>query len=111
MRAVFGQPGYYAADIIPTREGDYVWTFIGAIGEDQIDEKFDTADGKFNAVERATGLDFPIAASDPVQVAADIQAAHAAAETAQTFGLLGIAAGVVGLLAALTLWLTRPRSV
>src|SRR6266536_6128905 len=76
LRAVFGQPGYYVADIIPTRDGDYVWTFNGAIGDDKIAEKFDTADGKFNAVERAARLEFPIAAPDPAQVSSDIQSAR-----------------------------------
>jgi len=110
LRAVFGQPGYYVADIIPTRDGDYVWTFNGAIGDDKIAEKFDTADGKFNAVERATRLEFPIAAPDPAQVSTDIQIARSAAESAQTLALLGVATGVLGLLAAGGLWLTRPRS-
>src|SRR5207302_6986704 len=36
LRAVFGQPGYYVADVVPTRAGDYVLTFIGALGTDQI---------------------------------------------------------------------------
>jgi hypothetical protein len=110
LRAVFGQPGYYVADIIPTRDGDYVWTFNGAIGDDQIAEKFDTADGKFNAVERSTRLEFPIAAPDPAQVTTDIQSARTAAESAQTLALLGVATGVLGLLAAAGLWLTRRRS-
>jgi len=110
LRAVFGQPGYYVADIIPTRAGDYVLTFNGSIGEDRIDEKFDSADGKFNAVESATGLQFPVAAADPAQVTADIQGARSAAESGQRFGLLGAATGAVALLAALALWLTRPRS-
>ena len=109
LRAVFGQPGYYVADIIPTRDGDYVWTFNGAIGDDKVAEKFDTADGKFNAVERATRLEFPLAAPDPAQVTTDIQAARAAAESAQTLALLGVGVGVLGLLAASGLWLTRPR--
>jgi hypothetical protein len=110
LRAAFGQPGYYLADIIPTRDGDYVWTFNGSIGEDKINnEKFDTADGKFNAVVRATGLEFPIAAPDPVQVSADIQSAQAAAGSAQTLAMLGVGAGLVAILAAATLWLTRPR--
>src|SRR6266852_9182892 len=67
LRAVFGQPGYYVADILPTRDGEYIWTFNGAIGDDKIAEKFDTADGKFNAVERPTRLEFPITAPDPAQ--------------------------------------------
>src|SRR5215470_17475911 len=50
LRAVFGQPGYYVADIVPTRAGDYVWTFTGSIGDDQVSEAFDSADGKFDPV-------------------------------------------------------------
>ncbi|MCA1644763.1 MAG: hypothetical protein LC797_04565 [Chloroflexi bacterium] len=110
MRAVFSQPGYYVADIVPTRDGDYVWTFNGTIGEDRIDEKFDTADGKFNAVVRASGLEFPIAAPDPAQVSAELQSTRTAADSAQTLALLGVATGVLGVLAAFTLWLTRPRA-
>jgi hypothetical protein len=110
LRTVFGQPGFYVADIIPTREGDYVWAFKGSIGEDKIDEKFDTADGKFDSVQRATALEFPVAAPDPAQLSADIQGTRSAAESAQTMALLGVAAGVLGALAAAALFLTRPRS-
>ncbi|HEV7664280.1 MAG TPA: hypothetical protein VGQ62_12140 [Chloroflexota bacterium] len=109
LRAVFGQPGYYVADILPTRDGDYQWTFKGSIAEDQVNEKFDTADGKFNKAEPSTDLQFPIAAPDPVQMSADVQSARAAAQSAQTMGLIGVGAGVVGLLAAVAVWLTRPK--
>ncbi len=111
LRAVFGQPGYYVADIIPTREGDYVWTFNGSIGGDKVAENFDTADGKFNAVERAARLEFPLAAPDPAQVTTDIQSARSAAESAQTVAWLGVSVGVLGLLAAAALWLARPRKI
>jgi hypothetical protein len=109
LRAAFGQPGYYLADLVPTRAGDYVWTFVGSIGSDQIDEKFDTADGKFNAVQTATDVEFPIAAPEPGQIVAELQGARAAAQTAQTIGLIGVGVGLVGLLAAIGLWLSRPR--
>src|SRR5689334_18684235 len=36
LRTVFGQPGYYVADLVPTRAGDYVFTFSGTLGPDQI---------------------------------------------------------------------------
>jgi hypothetical protein len=110
LRAVFGQPGYYVADILPTRDGDYVWTFSGALGDDQVNEKFDTADGKFNAVQGSTALQFPIAAPDPAQTTADVQSAKAAAQTAQTAGMIGIGVGVLALLVAVVVWLTRPRA-
>jgi hypothetical protein len=109
LRAAFGQPGYYLVDIVPTRDGDYVWTFVGTIGGDQISEKFDTADGKFNAVQPATDVQFPIASPDPAQIVSELQSARAAAQTAQTIALIGVGIGVLGLLAALGLFFSRPR--
>jgi hypothetical protein len=110
LRAVFGQPGYYVADILPTRDGDFVWTFTGSIGDDQVNEKFDTADGKFNAVQATAALQFPISVPDPAQTAADVQSAKAAAQTAQTAAMIGIGVGVLALLVAVAVWLTRPRA-
>ena len=109
LRAVFGQPGYYIADILPTREGDYIWTLTGTIADDQINEKFDTADGKFNAVEAGTAIEFPTVAPDPVQMTADLQSARAAASTAQLLAIIGLGVGVLGLVVALAVWFTRPR--
>jgi len=109
LRAVFGQAGYYMADIVPTRDGDYQWIFNGSIGEDQINETFDTADGKFNSVLAQNALQFPITAPDPAQVNAEIQSARAAAQSAQTTSYLGIGVAVLGLLAAAAMWFSRPR--
>jgi hypothetical protein len=109
LRAVFGQPGYYLADLLPTRDGDYQLTFKGSIGEDQINEKFDTADGKFNKVEASTDLQFPVAAPDAVQMNADLQAARTTAAAAQTMATIGVGVGVLALLAAIAVFLMRPR--
>jgi hypothetical protein len=110
LRAVFGQPGYYVADIVPTRDGDYQWTFVGAINGDQINERFDTADGKFDKVNPATALQFPQALPDPSQESAALASAQADAQSARTLGMAGVALGVLGLLAAVGVWLTRPRT-
>jgi hypothetical protein len=69
LRSVFGQKGYYVADIVPTRTGDYQWTFIGSLNGDQINENFDTADGKFHGIEPLDALQFPITTGDPTQIA------------------------------------------
>jgi hypothetical protein len=111
LRAVFGQQGYYVADILPTREGDYQWTFVGSIGEDQINEKFDSADGKFNGVEPVAGLQFPAVAADAQQAFAAASVAQSEAQTARTLAFVGIGLGVLGLLAALAALLARPRAV
>jgi hypothetical protein len=110
LRAVFGQDGYYVADILPTRDGEYQWIFSGTINGDAVSETFDTADGKFNKVEPQTALQFPLALPDPAQSASAVQAAQADAASARTLAYVGIAIGVLGLLAGATAWLTRPRA-
>jgi hypothetical protein len=64
VRAVFGQKGYYVADILPTHEGEFRWTFVGSIEGNAVNDTFDTADGKFNKVEPINGLQFPQALPD-----------------------------------------------
>src|ERR687886_1436002 len=91
LRAVFGQQGYYVADILPTRDGDYQWTFVGSIDGDQVNEKFDTADGKFDGVEPITALQFPQALPDPSQASAAVAAAQAEAQSARMLGMAGVA--------------------
>jgi hypothetical protein len=109
LRAVFGQDGYYVADILPTRDGEYQWIFAGSINGDAVNETFDTADGKFNKVELQTALQFPLALPDPAQSAAAVQAAQADAAGARTLAYIGIAVGVLGVLAGAAAWLSRPR--
>ena len=95
LRAVFGQNGYYVADILPTRAGDHVWTFVGSINGDAISEVFDTADGKFDAVQPITAIEFPAASQD-----ADVQAAR-------NLAYVGIALGLVGMVSAAAAWRRR----
>ena len=109
LRAVFGQPGYYVADVLPTRAGDYVWTFSGSIGGDAVNETFSSADGKFSSVQTSTDVQFPIAAPDPDQLIEQLQASQAAAGRAQTLAYVGVGVGVLGCLLAIAAWLTRPR--
>jgi hypothetical protein len=109
LRAVFGRNGYYVADLVPTREGDYVWTFTGTIGSDQVNEKFDSADGKFDKVDPQTALQFPVALPDTAQNATALQAAQAEVQSTRTLAYVGIGIGVLGLLAGAGAWLARPR--
>lgn len=109
LRTVFGQPGYYVADVVPTRAGDYVLAFVGNIGADQINEAFASADGKFDPVQATSAIEFPVAAPDPDQVGTELQAANALAQRALLVGYIGAGLGVLGCLIALGVWLTRPR--
>jgi hypothetical protein len=110
LKAATGQnAGYYTADIVPTRVGDYQWIFTGNINGDPVNETFDTADGKFDAVQPATGLQFPVQLGDPEQNAAALQSAQADAQSARTLAYVGIAVGVIGLIVAVGAWVVRPR--
>src|SRR5262249_50930801 len=110
LKAAFGQDGFYTADIMPTRVGDYQWIFTGDINGDAVNETFDTADGKFNAVQEASAVQFPGQLGDPAQNVASVQAAQADAQSARTLALIGIVVGVVGLLVGVGAWLMRPRT-
>ena len=110
LRAAFGQDGYYLADIVPTRVGDYIWIFSGTINGDAVNETFDTADGKFDAVQAPAALQFPLTLADPAQSGAAVQAAQADAQTARTLAYVGIAVGIVGVLAGIGAWLFAMRT-
>jgi len=59
LRAVFGEPGSYTADLIPTQPGDYSFRLTGTIGETEVDETFTSADGEFSPVEPVSDILFP----------------------------------------------------
>jgi len=59
LRPVFGEPGHYTADLIPTRPGDYTFVLTGTLGETNIEEAFTSADGQFSTVEPQSDLLFP----------------------------------------------------
>ena len=59
LRAVHGQRGDYVADFIPTRAGNYRFTFVGTIEGHSIHEAFDSADGAFSSVRSIDEMGFP----------------------------------------------------
>ncbi len=61
LHAVTGKPGGYAADVVPEQGGDALLTLSGSINGDLVDEVFDTADGKFDAVKPAAVAEAPVA--------------------------------------------------
>ena len=109
LRAAFGQPGYYIVDMIPTRVGDYLFTFTGTINQDSVNERFDSADGKFDSVKPANDIAYPVALENAADVAAMAQAAQTEVQTTRTLAYIGIGLGILGVLSGLAAWATRPR--
>ena len=105
LRAVFGNPGQYVADFIPTRPGTYIFTFAGTVEGQPVNERFESGPGRFNDVEAVAALQFPDTvppANEAVRVAqaaADqVEEAQEAANSARTIATTGVGVGILGLL-------------
>ena len=111
LRSVFGQPGLYAADFLPTAPGGYTFQFTGTIGEAAIDETFVSGPETFNDIQASADVQFPVqlvevrelqnavqGMQNEVTLAADTaDEAESSASTAMTVGIIGIVVGVLGL--------------
>jgi hypothetical protein len=107
IRARFGMKGAYTADVIPTKVGSYVFTFTGTVGDQQVNEKFESGPGRFGDVDDPATLQFPQTVAYAGDLQAQVQAADARASQATTFGYAGAALGVVGIILGGLALLTR----
>src|SRR5262245_33692689 len=107
LKARFGMKGAYTADLIPTRAGAYIFTFTGTVGDETVDQKFESGPGRFNDVEDAARLQFPEVVPYAGDTARQVQAAEARAAQATTFAYVGIGLGAVGVLIGLAALLRR----
>jgi hypothetical protein len=105
LRPVFGEPGHYAADLIPTAPGQYRFRFFGAVEGMNIDETFESGPDTFDNVEEAKALQFPepLPAAREVEGAvrgtqATAQEAQEMASSASTLGMIGVVLGAVGVM-------------
>ncbi|HET8568028.1 MAG TPA: hypothetical protein VFM93_03455 [Candidatus Limnocylindria bacterium] len=102
----FGQPGSYVAHFVPTREGGYSFVFKGRIGEQTVNERFESGPGRFNDVQSLAAVQYP----DRVPAGADLGARlDAIAATAERTQWIALAAAGLGAL-ALALALLRRRA-
>ena len=117
LRARFGQPGAYTADLIPTRPGSYLFTFSGTVEGTPVNQRFESGPGRFNDVEPAEKLQFPEAAPAPEQLAAAMRgaeeraaAAEGRARQALVLGAAGSALGLLGLGLGALAWRSARRT-
>jgi hypothetical protein len=96
LRASFGEPGSYTADVIPTVTGSYIFHIFGEIEGTQIDETFNSADGEFSDIEPLEPMQFPSSANAPGQQT--LVASQQDVNNARLFGIGGLVLGALGLL-------------
>ncbi|MFQ6026730.1 MAG: hypothetical protein ACE5Q6_04350 [Dehalococcoidia bacterium] len=105
LRTVFGEPGHYTADLIPTAPGQYTFRFFGTVDGEELDETFESGPGRFNDVQVAADLQFPEAVPAVREIEGAVRGAQTSSQQAQdsatsarTLGIIGIFLGVVGTL-------------
>ena len=99
------EKGTYLADLTPTRAGDYQFIVVGTIGQDAINETFDSADGKFDTVKSPADIQFPVSVGSVAEVGTVARDAQAEAQANRALAYFGIAMSVLALLAVAVLWL------
>jgi hypothetical protein len=113
---VFGDPGNYNADLVPTRPGTWEFRIYGTVEGEEVDEVFTSGPDTFNDIQDPAETAFPAAdpnnaeLSERIQTEADrVATVQSEAETAKddassarTLGLIGIIVGALGLVAAVT---------
>ena len=92
--------GVYEGALVPTSVGDYTFHITGTVGDATVDESVTSGPNTFNSVEPLSGIEFPVARPDAAQLDAIVADTRADVATARTFGLAGIAVGVLGLIVA-----------
>lgn len=98
LRARFGQPGSYIADVFPTAEGAYTFRIFGTIEGMEIDESFTSGPETFSEVESTDEIAFPAGAAGDDSGAA-VAEAQDAADSARTLAIIGITLSVISLAA------------
>lgn len=104
FRTRFGNPGAYAADILPTREGSYRFVIKGKIESLDVNETFETGPGRFDEIRPVTALQYP----DKVPAGADLaRALDETRSTGEQVRLIAIAALVIAAAALLLPFIRR----
>jgi hypothetical protein len=115
MEPAFDSPGEYLAPIIPSRPGTYTFHFTGEAAGQDIDEMFTSGEDTFSEVAVPADISFPAqdptagdlaralseAQSDNRELMATVEEAESEAASARTMAIVGIAAGVLGLIVGL----------
>jgi hypothetical protein len=117
---VFGEPGDYHAEFVPSQPGKYTFHVTGTVDGEDVDEEMTSGPDTFATVEDAAAASFPpVDAPTNEELATRIEAeagrtadavaaaeaaagsAESAASSARTVGVVGVVLGAIGIIAAI----------
>jgi hypothetical protein len=93
LRAVFGQAGLYALDMLPTKAGQFRYKLTGTIGTTNVSETFESSPTTFNDIQDTTSLQYPPA--EPLDTRLD--AIRSTADQTRLIALVAVVLGIVAL--------------
>jgi hypothetical protein len=97
LAPIFQQPGAYESPFVPTSAGAYTFRIFGSIEGMEIDEVYNSADGRFDSVKDAGEAQYPILLPPLVAIEANaVRGAEAADQVPLALGL-GTAGLIIGL--------------
>ncbi len=97
LRAVFGTPGLYQADFVPTKEGAYSFRFKGKIETQDVDEKFESGPGRFSDVAAIAKLQYPEQVPSGADLTKKLGDVQSTADQSRLLALAGLAFGVAAI--------------
>ena len=114
LLAVYGEPGHYVANLIPTASGVYEFRVFGAIEGMAIDETFASrgGGGGFDDIRTSAGLHFPEELPEIREIESGVRGALQTAQQAQdaalaaqegggnTLAVVALIVGIVGIVIA-----------
>ncbi len=106
LSEVFGDPGHYTADLIPTAPGTYSFRIFGSIEGEEVDETFTGGPDTFDEVQSQKDIQFPVELPElreldgAVRNAQDL--AQDAEDSASATRMLAVAALILGALGSVT---------
>jgi hypothetical protein len=125
---VYGEPGDYHANFVPSQSGRYTFHFTGTIDGEEVDEEMTSGPDTFSVVQDVAAASFPAVDApsnedlatrvdeEATRSADGIAAAEAAAASAEdaassarTVGMAGVVLGAIGIIAAIAALATGRR--
>jgi hypothetical protein len=97
IRPRFGMDGAYTAEVLPTLAGDYTWHIWGDIAGTPLDVSMPSSPETFGAVQAKDSVAFPAVEATAAELQAQAAAAAQSAQTALLVGVAGALLGVVGI--------------
>lgn len=97
VRAVFGQPGLYALDVIPTVSGGYKYQLTGKVESLDVNETFESGPGRFNDVQSAASMQYPEQVPSGAELARRLNDLQATADQARIFAIVAVVIGLATL--------------